>query len=121
MRADDLAPFIAAPFIDAADVRDVDAAGSRPACRRLSSRMGAHDFTALLTDPSVFALAVRLRSWFGARRITGFVLVRFAADEAEILTVAVGSRHRRREVTDACSWTMSSGGSIVSTLHDPLP
>jgi ribosomal-protein-alanine N-acetyltransferase len=88
-------PFIATPFIDAADVRDVEALADlhADAFRRTWS---AHDFTALLTDPSVFALAVRLRSWFGARRIAGFVLVRFAADEAEILTVAVGSRHRRR-------------------------
>jgi [ribosomal protein S18]-alanine N-acetyltransferase len=88
-------PFTATPFVDAADVRDVDdlAAVHADAFQRTWS---AHDFTAMLTDPSIFALAVRLRSWFGPRRLVGFVLVRFAADEAEILTIATGSRHRRR-------------------------
>ncbi len=56
----------------------------------------AHDFSALLADPSVFALAVRLRGLLGGTQTAGFVLVRFAADEAEILTIAVGARHRRR-------------------------
>jgi len=56
----------------------------------------AHDFSSLLADPSVFALAARLRTFFGARRVVGFVLVRFAADEAEILTIAVRARYRRR-------------------------
>jgi ribosomal-protein-alanine N-acetyltransferase len=56
----------------------------------------AHDFSALLSDSSVFVLALRLRGFFGGRRTVGFVLVRFAADEAEILTIAVSSRHRRR-------------------------
>ena len=56
----------------------------------------AHDFSSLLSDPAVFALGLRLRGFLGGTRTAGFVLVRFAADEAEILTIAVGSRHRRR-------------------------
>ncbi len=55
----------------------------------------AHDFQALMVDPSVFVLAARLQSPLGARKIAGFVTVRFAADEAEILTIAVASRYRR--------------------------
>jgi len=88
-------PFLATPYVDGADVRDVDALAEvhADAFRRTWS---AHDFSAMLTDPSIFALAVRLRSWFGPRRIVAFVLVRFAADEAEILTIATKSGHRRR-------------------------
>ena len=56
----------------------------------------AHDFSALLIDSSVFALAVRLRGLLGGSRAAGFVIVRFAADEAEILTIAVRARYRRR-------------------------
>ena len=56
----------------------------------------AHDFTVLMADPSVFTLALRQQSLFGGKRLAGFVLVRFAADEAEILTIAVHSRYRRR-------------------------
>lgn len=61
-----------------------------------SRTWSAHDFAALLSDPSVFALAARLRGFLGGTRTVGFVLVRFAADEAEILTIAVSPRHRRR-------------------------
>jgi [ribosomal protein S18]-alanine N-acetyltransferase len=56
----------------------------------------ADDFAALLSEPTVFALGMRLRSLFGSGRLVGFVLVRFAADEAEILTIAVTRGHRRR-------------------------
>lgn len=55
----------------------------------------AHDFQSLMADPSVFVLAVRLQSPLGARKVAGFVTVRFAADEAEILTIAVVGRYRR--------------------------
>jgi ribosomal-protein-alanine N-acetyltransferase len=55
----------------------------------------AHDFQSLMADPSVFVLALRLQSPLGARKVAGFVTVRFAADEAEILTIAIGSRYRR--------------------------
>ncbi len=55
----------------------------------------AHDFQTLMHDPSVFVLAVRLMSPLGTRRLAGFVTVRFAADEAEILTIAVSPRYRR--------------------------
>ena len=59
-------------------------------------RWSAHDFSALLSDPSVFALALRLRGFLAGKRTAGFVLVRFAADEAEILSIAVAARYRRR-------------------------
>jgi ribosomal-protein-alanine N-acetyltransferase len=56
----------------------------------------AEDFASLLSEPTVFALGVRLRPILGASRLVAFVLVRFTADEAEILTIAVDPRHRRR-------------------------
>jgi ribosomal-protein-alanine N-acetyltransferase len=56
----------------------------------------AHDFSTLLSDPAVFALGLRLRRLLGGTGTAGFVLVRFAADEAEILTIAVRARYRRR-------------------------
>jgi len=56
----------------------------------------ADDFAALIADPVVFALAVRRRSLFGATRVAGFVLVRVAAGEAEILSIAVDPRSRGR-------------------------
>jgi ribosomal-protein-alanine N-acetyltransferase len=55
----------------------------------------ADEFAALLAERSVFALGVRRLSIFGGR-LAGFVLVRIAADEAEILTIAVSPQDRRR-------------------------
>jgi ribosomal-protein-alanine N-acetyltransferase len=56
----------------------------------------ADEFAVLLANPGAFALVVRRHSAFGTRRIAGFVLVRVAAGEAEILTIAVRPEHRRR-------------------------
>jgi ribosomal-protein-alanine N-acetyltransferase len=61
----------------------------------------ADDFRALVSDRSVYALAIRRESVLGRRRMLGFVLVRAVADEAEILTIAVspsaqGRGHGRR-------------------------
>ena len=54
----------------------------------------ADDVAALMSGDDLIALAVRRESLFGLRRIVGFVIARIAADEAEILTIAV-SRARR--------------------------
>jgi ribosomal-protein-alanine N-acetyltransferase len=54
------------------------------------------DFATLLAQRGTFALALRREGIFGSRRIMGFVLVRVAADEAEILTIAVRSSARGR-------------------------
>lgn len=56
----------------------------------------ADDFTALIAERSVYALAIRRESVFGRRRMVGFVLVRAAADEAEILTIAVAPETQGR-------------------------
>jgi ribosomal-protein-alanine N-acetyltransferase len=49
------------------------------------------EFAALLADRGVFAVGVRR-----GHRLAGFVLVRVVADEAEILTIAVRPKNRRR-------------------------
>jgi ribosomal-protein-alanine N-acetyltransferase len=56
----------------------------------------AHDFALLLAERNVIGIGVRRHSWFRGRRLAGFVLVRIAADEAEILTIAVHPYERRR-------------------------
>lgn len=83
------------PLVDGASHDEAEALSEihRDGFRRTWS---AHDFAQLMADPSVFTLALRLQPIVGARRLAGFVAVRFAADEAEILTVAVHSRYRRR-------------------------
>jgi ribosomal-protein-alanine N-acetyltransferase len=55
----------------------------------------AHDFASLLAERSVIAIGLRRESWF-SRHLAGFVLVRMAADEAEILTIAVRPSERGR-------------------------
>jgi ribosomal-protein-alanine N-acetyltransferase len=87
--------WFAEPYVDAATPREVEALAAihADAFRRTWS---AHDFSALMAEPTVFTLALRVRAWFGPPRLAGFVLVRFAADEAEILTIAVHSRYRGR-------------------------
>ena len=49
------------------------------------------EFEQLLTDRSVVAQRASV-----GRTVTGFILSRLAADEAEILSVAVGNRYRGR-------------------------
>lgn len=54
----------------------------------------ADDFVALMSGSNVFSLGLRRESLFGFRRLLGFVIVRAAADEAEILTIAVSRASR---------------------------
>ena len=56
----------------------------------------AEDFAALLADRGVFAVGLSRQGIFSGPRLVGFVLVRVAADEAEILTIAVRPVYRRR-------------------------
>jgi ribosomal-protein-alanine N-acetyltransferase len=56
------------------------------------------EFAALMADRAVFAFAGRRESMLGWRRLSGFVLVRVAADEAEILTIAVRTTSRGRGI-----------------------
>ena len=56
------------------------------------------EIEALMRQDNVTALAGEYRNAFGHRSAAGFVLFRSAADEAEILTVAVNPASRRRGV-----------------------
>lgn len=57
---------------------------------------GADEFAALLSQENVLCLTARRTGVMGAQRVVGFVLARLAADEAEILTVAVAAASRGR-------------------------
>lgn len=56
------------------------------------------EFEALLVQPGVHALLAEYNRRFGSRAPAGFILYRLAADEAEILSVAVAPAYRRRGV-----------------------
>jgi len=56
------------------------------------------EFESLLVQPGVHALLATYRNRVGRRAPAGFILYRFAADEAEVLSVAVKPEHRRRGV-----------------------
>lgn len=54
------------------------------------------EIAALLASDTVHALVVRRPNPYGSRALLGFVIYRKAADEAEILTIAVDRRKRRK-------------------------
>ena len=56
------------------------------------------EIEALMRQDNVTALAAEYRNAFGHHSTAGFVLFRTAADEAEILTIAVNQASRRRGV-----------------------
>jgi ribosomal-protein-alanine N-acetyltransferase len=58
----------------------------------------ADDFRALVGERAIFVLAARSESFLGRRRLVGFAIVRQAAGEAELLTIAVGAGNRRRGI-----------------------
>ena len=54
------------------------------------------EIAAIIAEPSVLALRLRLVDTQRPSRIDGFILMRFAADEAEVLSVAVAQARRGR-------------------------
>ena len=56
------------------------------------------EFAALLSDDTVLGFVARRGGPGTSRRPVGFVLVRRAADEAEILSIALQSQYRRRGI-----------------------
>jgi len=55
---------------------------------------GEDELARLAADPAVTALVARRANAFSSRHPTGFIMVRQAADEAELLTVVVHPRRR---------------------------
>ncbi len=54
------------------------------------------EIAALLVSDAVHALVIRRPNPYGSRALLGFVIYRMAADEAEILTIAIDRRKRRK-------------------------
>jgi ribosomal-protein-alanine N-acetyltransferase len=82
-------------FVQEIDAGEADALADIHA-EAFARTWSADDISALLAQKNVFALGIRRDSLFGSRRLLGFVLVRSAADEAEILTIAVHAGQRGR-------------------------
>src|SRR5262245_53054202 len=90
-----LYPFAAQVVLDEAAMAEADVLADIHA-EAFARTWSGEDFATLLAQSTTFALAVRRQSFFGTRRMVGFVLVRVAADEAEILTIAVRRTARGR-------------------------
>lgn len=54
------------------------------------------ELDALVADPTVICLVAKRGNAFGTRRPFGFLLLRLAADEAEVLTIAIDPTRRGR-------------------------
>ncbi len=73
------------------------------ACAKIHAQSFAHpwaptEFESLLAGRDVVGEAAIVTSFFGERRLTGFVLSRRGADTAEMLTIAVTPALRRKGV-----------------------
>jgi ribosomal-protein-alanine N-acetyltransferase len=82
-------------FIEDAKPGDADALAEIHA-DAFARPWSAEDFAGLMRGNGVFALVLRRDSPIRGRRALGFVIVRSAADEAEILTIGVRGAGRRR-------------------------
>lgn len=80
-------------FVDEALPRDAEALASLHD-DGFARGWTADEIAALMVAGNVFTLAVRRESPFRPRHIVGFVVVRVAVDEAEILTITVGRARR---------------------------
>ena len=88
--------WLSAPVtIDEAGLDDADLLAEVHASG-FSATWSGGEIAALLREDTVFGVVARRASPFGSRRPVGFVLLRSAADEAEILTIAVTRAQRRR-------------------------
>ena len=85
------------PIIDEAELRDADALAEIHASG-FARPWSAEEFAAFLRRPEILALAARRAGPGGSRRPIAFILLRRAADEAEVLTIAVAPRHRHRGI-----------------------
>ncbi|MFK7792854.1 MAG: GNAT family N-acetyltransferase [Devosiaceae bacterium] len=56
----------------------------------------ADDLTGLIQDPAVTTRMIRPLSWFGRGPVEGFIMVRQAGDEGEVLTFAVADTCQAR-------------------------
>ena len=78
---------------------DLAVPGDTPALAAIHAASFQHDWSvdelaALIGDRQVICLVAKRANAFGTRSPIGFLLLRLAADEAEVLTVAVDPRRR---------------------------
>jgi ribosomal-protein-alanine N-acetyltransferase len=85
------------PLVDAASVADAEDLAEIHAAS-FHHGWPAAEIEALASEQAVTALVARERSPFGRRRPVGFALARIAADEAEVLTIAVTPAERGRGI-----------------------
>ena len=86
-----------ATVVDAAGMADAhDLADLHAAC--FHRGWSTAEIEALLAEDTVFCLVARRGSPFGTRRPVGFVMIRSTGEEAEVLTLAVSARQRRRGI-----------------------
>ena len=83
------------PVVDAARLDDVDDLAEIHA-GSFHRGWSTSELEALIAQDRVVTVVARRGSPFGSRRPVGFVMVRVAEDEAEVLTVAVAPRQRGR-------------------------
>ncbi len=81
-------PWAARIWVEEATIAEVDTMAEIHG-QGFARTWSGEDFASLLAHDTAFALAIRREGIFGSRKMVGFVLVRVAADEAEILTIAV--------------------------------
>ena len=72
-----------------------------PALQAVHAASFAHDWSvdelaSLIGEPNVLCLVAKRANGFGTRRPVGFLLLRVAVDEAEVLTIAIDPRRRGR-------------------------
>ena len=85
------------PVIEDAGADDFDALADLHE-RAFPIGWSADEIARLDAQPGVTVLRARRSSSFGTRATLGFVIVRVAADEGEILTIAVEPRQRGRGI-----------------------
>ncbi|MCB1488192.1 MAG: ribosomal protein S18-alanine N-acetyltransferase [Bauldia sp.] len=94
------------------------------------------EFESLARDDRVFTLGLRRHSMFWPPRLIGFILIRCAADEAEVLSIAIRSanrgrghgrrlmdealRHLYRERIDACFLEVARDNQAAVSLYESL-
>jgi ribosomal-protein-alanine N-acetyltransferase len=88
-------PWTARVILDDAGVADAETLADIHG-EAFTRTWSGEDFAGLLAAPGTFAVALRRQAAFGGRRMVGFVLLRVAADEAEVLTIAVRRDARGR-------------------------
>lgn len=83
------------PVVDRASLSDADDLAEIHAAS-FHRGWSAAELESLIADERTVAVVARRGSPFGSRRPVGFVILRAVADEAEVLTLAVGPRQRGR-------------------------